>query len=191
MITGAAGSAEDPAAPESVASRADDPIDAAPGDPVTTTPPAESENPGPLLRIVKRQELAFAVVGAVNTALGMGLTVMWLAILGASVPPAVAVVLAYAISIVIAFLLHRTLVFRVRGHAVRDFVRFVGVNSGGLLMNMALLSLAVSVLHLPSKPSAVVVMGLVAVASYFGHRYISFRREPTAQPPIGSSAQRF
>ncbi|MEV6138730.1 GtrA family protein [Nocardia sp. NPDC051990] len=152
--------------------------------------PAESENPGPLLRIVKRQELAFAVVGGVNTALGMGLTVMWLAILGASVPPAVAVVLAYAISIVIAFVLHRTLVFRVRGHLVRDFIRFVGVNSGGLLMNMALLSLAVSVLHLPSKPSAVVVMGVVAVASYFGHRYISFRREPVTQPRSGSGAQR-
>ncbi|WP_433679253.1 GtrA family protein [Nocardia sp. CA-119907] len=153
--------------------------------------PTESEDPGPLLRIVKRQEIAFAAVGVVNTALGMGLTVMWLAILGASVPPAVAVVLAYAISIVIAFVLHRTLVFRVRGHMIRDFLRFVGVNSGGLLMNMVLLSLAVSVLHLPSKPSAVVVMGLVAIASYFGHRYISFRREPVPPPPGGSGAEQF
>lgn len=169
-------------------------VNAGAGDPVGSDAakamvprPAESEDPGPLLRIVKRQEIAFAAVGVVNTALGMGLTVMWLAILGASVPPAVAVVLAYAISIVIAFVLHRTLVFRVRGHVIRDFLRFVGVNSGGLLMNMALLSLAVSVLHLPSKPSAVVVMGLVAIASYFGHRYISFRREPS--PSAGSGAE--
>lgn len=151
-----------------------------------------AEDPGPLLRLVHRQEVAFAVVGGFNTALGMGLTVMWLAILGNSVPPAAAVVLAYAISIVIAFALHRTLVFRVHGHALRDFVRFVGVNSGGLLMNMALLSLAVSVLHLPSKASAVVVMGLVAIASYFGHRYISFRREPVPQPSsAGSGAEQF
>jgi putative flippase GtrA len=148
-------------------------------------PGGVSEDPGPLLRIVKRQEIAFAMVGAVNTALGMGLTVLWLEILGEGVPPALAVVAAYAISIVLAFVLHRTLVFRVRGHVLRDFVRFVAVNSGGLLLNIALLSLAVSALHLSSKPSAVVVMGLVAVASYFGHRYISFRRAPAAQPPSG------
>jgi len=96
------------------------------------------------------------MVGVVNTGMGMAFTVLWLAILGEEVPPAVSVVLAYAISIVIAFVLHRTLVFRVRGHIVRDFTRFVMVNSGGLLLNIALLSLAVSVLHLPSQPSAVV-----------------------------------
>src|SRR4029077_10167707 len=133
------------------------------------------ENPGPLLRIVKRQAIAFAMVGAVNPAPGLGLTGPGVESLGDGVPPALAVVAAYAISIVLAFVLHRKLVFRVRGHVLRDFVRFVAVNSGGLLLNIALLSLAVSALHLSSKPSAVVVMGLVAVASYFGHRYISFR----------------
>nr|WP_306307541.1 GtrA family protein [Nocardia tenerifensis] len=137
--------------------------------------------PGPLLRLVRRQEVAFAAVGGFNTALGIGLTVVWLAVLGDNVPPSVAVAAAYAVSIVIAFVLHRTLVFRVRGHLVRDFLRFVAVNSGGLLLNMALLELAVSVWHFPDKPAAVVVMGLVAVASYFGHRHISFRRRPPVE----------
>ncbi|MGY2011039.1 GtrA family protein [Nocardia gipuzkoensis] len=133
---------------------------------------------GLLMRVVRRQEVAFAVVGACNTLLGIALTVVWLAVLGDAWPPAVAVVLAYAVGIVVAFVLHRTLVFRVRGRVLRDFAGFVVVNSGGLLMNTVLLSLAVSVLHLPRIPSAVVVMGLVAVASFFGHRYISFRRGP-------------
>ncbi|MFI6957137.1 GtrA family protein [Nocardia sp. NPDC050408] len=151
-----------------------------------------AEDPGLLLRLVRRQEIAFAMVGAFNTALGMVLTLLWLSVLGERVPPAVAVVAAYSVSIVIAFVLHRTLVFRVRGHMLRDFVRFVAVNSGGLLMNIALLSLAVSVLHLPSRPAAVVVMGLVAIASFFGHRYISFRRAPMPEPPSGGSgAERF
>nr|WP_174188956.1 GtrA family protein [Nocardia barduliensis] len=136
--------------------------------------------PGLLTRVVRRQEVAFAVVGAGNTLLGIALTVGWLAVLGDAWPPAVAVVLAYALGIVIAFVLHRTLVFRVRGRVLRDFAGFVVVNSGGLLMNTVLLSLAVSVLHLPRITSAVVVMGLVAVASFFGHRYISFRRGPQA-----------
>ncbi|WP_435825139.1 GtrA family protein [Nocardia niwae] len=136
--------------------------------------------PGLLVRLVRRQEVAFAMVGACNTLLGIALTVAWLAVLGDAWPPAVAVVLAYAIGIVVAFVLHRTLVFRVRGRLLRDFAAFVVVNSGGLLLNTVLLSLAVSVLHLPRIPSAVVVMGLVAVASFFGHRYISFHRKPEA-----------
>lgn len=150
--------------------------------PVVADPGAAAPEPeaGLLVRAVRRQEVAFALVGACNTLLGMGLTVAWLAVLGDAWPPAVSVVLAYGMGIVVAFVLHRTLVFRVRGRVLRDFAGFVVVNSGGLLMNTVLLSLAVSVLHLPRIPAAVVVMGLVAVASFFGHRYISFRRRPEA-----------
>ncbi|MFC9896525.1 GtrA family protein [Nocardia sp. NPDC127579] len=143
---------------------------------------ATEPDPGPLLRLVRRQEIAFAMVGMVNTGLGMALTVMWLKVFGDHVPAAAAPAAAYAVSIVIAFVLHRTLVFRVRGHLIRDFLAFCGVNSGGLLMNMLLLQLAVSILHLPDIPSAVVVMGLVAIASFFGHRHISFRRKPVTAP---------
>lgn len=142
---------------------------------------ADEPPAGLLARVVRRQEVAFALVGVCNTLLGIGLTVAWLAVLGDAWPPAVSVVLAYCLGIVIAFILHRTLVFRVRGRVLRDFAGFVVVNSGGLLMNTVLLSLAVAVLHLPRIPSAVVVMGLVAVASFFGHRYISFRRRPEAR----------
>ncbi|SUD48337.1 GtrA-like protein [Nocardia otitidiscaviarum] len=142
--------------------------------------PAADAPPGLLLRLVRRQEVAFALVGGFNTALGMVLTVLWLTVLEGHVAKAAAVALApalaYAVSIVVAFVLHRTLVFRVCGHALRDFVAFVGVNSGGLALNLLLLQVAVSVLHCPEKPAAVVVMGLVAVASFFGHRHISFRR---------------
>jgi putative flippase GtrA len=138
--------------------------------PVVADPGAAAPEPeaGLLVRAVRRQEVAFALVGACNTLLGMGLTVAWLAVLGDAWPPAVSVVLAYGMGIVVAFVLHRTLVFRVRGRVLRDFAGFVVVNSGGLLMNTVL----------PRIPAAVVVMGLVAVASFFGHRYISFRRRP-------------
>ncbi|MEU4711387.1 GtrA family protein [Nocardia salmonicida] len=144
---------------------------------MTADSPEVADAPtGLLLRVVRRQELAFALIGGFNTVLGIVLTVAWMAVLGDSVPPAVAVALAYSIGLVSAFVLHRTLVFRVRGHVLRDFLGFVVVNSGGLVLNMALLSLAVSVFGLPRMPSAVVVLGLVAVGSYFGHRHISFRR---------------
>lgn len=133
------------------------------------------ETPGPLLRIVKRQELAFAIVGGFNTLLGMALAVFWLGVFGDG-RPGLAVVAAYAVSTVVAFVLHRTLVFRVRGHLLRDFVAFCGVNVGGLVLNVILVELAVTGLGFPAAPASVVVMGLVAVLSFFGHRYISFRR---------------
>ncbi|MEW1738925.1 GtrA family protein [Nocardia beijingensis] len=171
-----AGAADGIGAPESEARR----LDAAGA--TTDTGPGETPaaDPGPLLRLVRRQEVAFAVVGMVNTGLGMALTVLWLAVLGDRAPAALAPALAYAVSVVVAFVLHRTLVFRVRGRAARDFVAFVAVNSGGLALNMVLLQLGVSVLHLPSIPSAVGVMALVAGASFFGHRHISFRRTSAA-----------
>ncbi|MGW6729168.1 GtrA family protein [Nocardia sp. NPDC055029] len=133
------------------------------------------ETPGPLLRIVKRQELAFAIVGGFNTLLGMALVVFWLGVFGDG-RPGLAVVAAYAVSTVGAFVLHRTLVFRVRGHLLRDFVAFCGVNVGGLVLNVVLVEVAVTGLDFPAAPASVIVMGLVAVLSFFGHRYISFRR---------------
>ncbi|MFF0817258.1 GtrA family protein [Rhodococcus sp. NPDC003318] len=140
---------------------------------MTSTPVG---GPEPRYRSVRRQGIAFAIVGGFNTLLGIALTAMWLTVLGDDVPSAVAVALAYCISVVVAFALHRTVVFRVRGSLFRDFVRFVVVNSGGLAANMVLLQLAVSVLHAPSRPAAVVVMGAVAVGTFVGHRYFTFRR---------------
>ncbi|MBF6357804.1 GtrA family protein [Nocardia higoensis] len=133
-------------------------------------------------RTLRRQEVVYALVGGFNTVFGTALTVAWLTLLPDTAwAPSAAVALAYAISVVVAFGLHRTLVFRVRGRVLRDFLGFVAVNSGGLVLNMALLSLAVTVLGLPKAPSTVVVMGLVAVAGFFGHRHISFRRRPAVE----------
>ncbi|MFI6869839.1 GtrA family protein [Nocardia sp. NPDC050406] len=146
------------------------------------------ETPGPLLRLVRRQEVAYAMVGGFNTVLGMALTVGWLKVLGGAVSQPVAVALApvltYAISIVVAFVLHRTMVFRVQGKVLRDFVAFAAVNSVGLGLNIVGLQLAVSLLHAPETPATIVVMGLVAVVSFFGHRHISFRRSDHDSQPV-------
>lgn len=132
--------------------------------------------PGVLLRLVRRREIAFAMVGVVNTAMGIGLTVAWLALLGDAVPPSVGVVAAYVTGIGVAFVLHRRLVFRVRGRVLRDFLGFAAVNCGGLVANALLLEVAVSLFGFPRALSAVVVMGAVAAGTFFGHQYISFRR---------------
>ncbi len=122
------------------------------------------------------QKIAFLVVGAINTLVGFLAFLAWLAILGDSLYNA-AVLLAYSISIVVAFVLHRTFVFKVQGSLLRDFVSFVGVNSFGLGLNLVLMFVAVSVIGVPPVPAQVIVLGLVAIASFYGHRHISFRRK--------------
>ncbi|MBJ8344930.1 GtrA family protein [Antrihabitans sp. YC2-6] len=140
--------------------------------------------PGILVRLARSQSLAYTLVGCVNTAIGFLLFVVWITVLGDHLYQ-LAVALAYSISVVIAFVLHRTLVFRVRGRLVRDFVAFVGVNSGGFVLNIVLMTLAVGVLDLPPIPSQFVVTGIVAVTSYFGHRHVSFRRPPARSGDTG------
>nr|WP_228001993.1 GtrA family protein [Nocardia australiensis] len=146
---------------------------------------AQQQNPGPLLRIVKHQPIAFAMVGVINTAVGYIFFVLWSLILDNERLYQVAVVAAYSMSVIVAFVLHRTLVFRVHGHMMRDFIAFVGVNSGGLVLNLLLMTLAVSVLHAPPLPAQAVVMLSVAGVSFFGHRYISFRRAPAPRERSG------
>lgn len=68
---------------------------------------ASPENPGPLLRVVKHQPIAFAIVGVANTAIGYVLFVIWSLILDNKDLYQVAVIGAYSISVLIAFVLHR------------------------------------------------------------------------------------
>ncbi|WP_018160901.1 GtrA family protein [Smaragdicoccus niigatensis] len=131
--------------------------------------------------LLTSQQFAFLVVGGINTLVGFLAFVAWIKILGEHFY-SLAVVLAYCVSIVVAFGLHRTFVFKVRGQVLGDFVRFVGVNSTGLVLNIALMFAFVTLIGLPPIPSQFVVLGLVAIASFFGHRHISFRRSPVRMP---------
>ncbi|MBT2271716.1 GtrA family protein, partial [Rhodococcus enclensis] len=66
---------------------------------------ASPENPGPLLRVVKHQPIAFAIVGVANTAIGYVLFVVWSLILPNQHPYQGAVIGAYAIPALFAFVL--------------------------------------------------------------------------------------
>ncbi|MCJ0904844.1 GtrA family protein [Rhodococcus sp. ARC_M6] len=147
-----------------------------------STEEAHTADPGPLLRIVKHQPIAFAIVGVANTVIGYLLFVLWMLILDNEKLYQVALIGAYSVSVLIAFVLHRTLVFRVRGQVTRDLAAFVVVNSGGLALNLILATIAVSVFHAPPLPTQAVVMLIVAGVSFLGHRYFSFRRSPAGKP---------
>ncbi|MCL1900692.1 MAG: GtrA family protein [Promicromonosporaceae bacterium] len=150
-----------------------------PAEPAASSPP-----PGRLLRLLKDQRIAFLAVGAFNTAWQIALFAALEYLFGTGLGRfgyLVWLVVSYAISICTAFLLHRYLVFRVRGQAWLDFVRFVGVNLVGLGLNFALLTLAVEGAGMRPRLAQPPVALAVAIASYLGHKHFSFRRQG-AQP---------
>jgi putative flippase GtrA len=134
---------------------------------------------GLLLNVVKDQRVAFLLVGAFNTVLGWILFAIAQHFVGDHLGRfgyMVSLYVSYGISIFCAFLLHRYLVFRVRGHFWLDLARFTLVNLAGLGLNTVLLPLVIET----TAASPIVAQGFVAltvaVVSYAGHKYFSFRR---------------
>ena len=145
-------------------------------------PPAGMRgDPGPLLRLVSDQRLAFLLAGGVNTAIGSAWFIVWELLTGGQLGYQFSLVAAYVCSVLTAFLMYRFLVFRVRGHFARDLGRFAVVNLGAFAINLVLMTVAVSGLHLPRIPSQLVITVVLAVGQYFGYRNFSFKRRGASE----------
>ncbi|WP_243063526.1 GtrA family protein [Humibacter sp. RRB41] len=134
---------------------------------------------GLLLKLVTDQRVAFLIVGAFNTVLGWALFTLAQQLIGVHLGRfgyMVSLYLSYAVAILCAFFLHRYFVFRVRGHFWLDLARFTVVNLAGLGLNTVLLPLVIET----TGTAPVIAQGCVALAvaviSYGGHKYFSFRR---------------
>ena len=139
-------------------------------------PPADtSPPPGWLLRVVRDQRVAFLAVGATNTAFGYLLFAILLLLLGQRLY-LVALLGAYVVSVLLAFVLYRFLVFRVRGHVLRDLWRFVTVYLFALAVNFVTLPLLVELVHVPVLVAQAMIVLVTSVMSWMGHKHYSFRR---------------
>ena len=155
-----------------------------PGPAPLPAPPAGMRGgPGPLLRVVKDQRLAFLVVGGINTLLGTAWFLAFHYLTGGWGGYLVTLLMAHVASVLCAFVLYRHLVFRVRGHVWLDLARFEVVNLSALAVNAALLPVFVELVGLPVVAAQLVVTLVSAVISYTGHRGFSFRRPRAAPVP--------
>lgn len=147
---------------------------------------AESERPlRPLPRIIRDQRLAFALVGGLNTVISYA-AFLGFTRLGSNWGGDLAVFGAQAIAIPIAFALHRRFVFRVTGHVVPDFGRFVLVNAIPIGVNLVVLPVLTTVLGWPVLLAQLLFTVAWVVASFFLHRGFSFRRTAAE---VGSAAK--
>ena len=137
-----------------------------------------------LLRLLRDQRVAFLLVGGVNTLLGFGLYsafTLWVfhdVYLGYTL----SLIVSYAIAITVAFVLYRRFVFRVTGHVVRDFVRFVAVYAVSIAINLVALPILVEFVGVPPILAQAIILVITTVVSFVGHRSFSFRRSAPSAP---------
>lgn len=145
--------------------------------------PPESAPPGPLIRLVHDQRVAFLVVGVINTIVGFGIFVACSVSIGQLVDhqhgrvagSLVTLGISHVLSVLFAFVMHRRFVFRVRGQVLKDLARFESVYLTALGINAVALPVLVE-LGLQRIPAQAIILAASTVLSYFGHRYFSFRR---------------
>lgn len=153
------------------------PPDPSPGSAEAIPPAGMTGGAGPLMRLFTNQTLAFLLVGGFNTVLGTAWFIVWQFAVGDQLGYHFAIVAGYLCNVLCAFAMYRYLVFRVRGHLLRDLWRFVVVNFGAFAINMVLMTLAVSVFGFPPIPAQIAITAVTATASFFGYRDFSFTRK--------------
>jgi len=88
---------------------------------------------------MRKEALRFAAVGVLNSAVGIGVIFMGLALLGMS--DATANLFGYAVGWIISYALNKTWTFHHRGATTRSFGRFIAVSAGVYLANLGVVLL--------------------------------------------------
>jgi putative flippase GtrA len=136
--------------------------------------------PGWFLRVVRDQRVAFLIVGAINTVVGFLVFAGFLVLLG-QLRYLVALVCSHVVAVLIAFVLYRYVVFRVRGHVLADLWRFETVYLLALAVNLVVLPILVELAHLPVLLAQALIVLVTSVMSWVGHKHFSFRRPASSE----------
>ncbi len=145
---------------------------------------------GPPIRFYfrRREQLLYLLVGAWNTVFGYGVWALLQFLLGGQLHYLIVVLIAWPIAVLNAYLGYRFIVFRSRGPIIRELPRFAVVYVATLLVNLALLPLALAILPFNIYVIQAVFTAIVVVLSYLSHKFFSFGRggrdELGTWPPI-------
>jgi putative flippase GtrA len=119
----------------------------------------------------QNEQIRYLAVAGSTTLVYLGLLAALLTVL----PYMLAILVAQAVIISVAFPTYRRLIFRSTRPWRLDLPRFVGVWAGGFLAGVVATPLLVELVGMPPLPAQVLAVVVVAVLSYLGHRFISFR----------------
>lgn len=132
----------------------------------------ENKHPQIWQRIMQQQFARFLSVGALNTLLGYG--IIFFAMYGLKLSPEISNVLGYGIGLLVSFTLTKTFTFRSTGAIRPEFARFLIVFAVSYAANLAVLSLAVRILHWHAGVSQVLAGGCYIICSYYLNKRFVF-----------------
>ncbi|MFT4285225.1 MAG: GtrA family protein [Protaetiibacter sp.] len=100
------------------------------------------------------------------------------------IPYFLAIVIAQALTISVAFPVYRRFVFRSKGALWPDFLRFLSVWMGGAIAGFIATPLLVELVRIDPFIAHLIAVVVVSILSFLGHRFFSFRRRAgTADSP--------
>ena len=129
--------------------------------------------PNKLKQVWTNHQIRYLVVAG-STTLGY-IALVWLG-LHLQLHYMIAILAAQIITISAAFPLYRTLVFQSTGGIATDFVKFLSVWASGAIAGVVATPFLVEVFSWNPLIAQVISIVVIAVASYLGHRFFSFRR---------------
>ncbi len=139
-------------------------------------PLADLWRPGGVGRLLgaarEREEVRYLVVAGTTTLCYLGILALLLA---TPMQYLLAILIAQVLIISAAFPTYRRLIFRSDGPWRRDLPRFVSVWASGFVAGIVVTPALVELAGLPPFLAQVIAVVAVAVLSYLGHRFISFR----------------
>ena len=122
----------------------------------------------------RREQLLYLVVGGWNTVFGYGVWALLQFLLGDRLHYLIIVLIAWPIAVLNAYLGYRLIVFRSRGPILKELPRFAVVYVATLLVNLALLPIALEALPFSIYLIQAVFTAVLVVLSYLAHRFFSF-----------------
>jgi putative flippase GtrA len=98
------------------------------------------------------------------------------ALLASDLPYMIAILITQVIIFSVAFPVYRRLIFRSTGRWQSDLLRFTGVWSGGFIAGIVATPALVEFAGQPPLLAQVIAVAVVALMTYLGHKFVSFRR---------------
>lgn len=135
----------------------------------------------------RREQVLYLVIGAWNTVFGYGIWALLQSLLGDRLHYLVIVVIAWPIAVLNAYLGYRFLVFRSRGSILRELPRFSLVYALTLVVNVAVLPVALAVVPFNIYVVQALFAVSVVICSYLAHKYYSFRGTQPRDTEVAST----
>lgn len=128
--------------------------------------------------MLQDERVRFVVVGVFNTGLAYIVFVVFELLVGRHTGYLLSLYVAYGVSVLVSFTLHRHFTFRVggSGSVIIDFIRFQAVSFIALAVNTLALPLLVEFGNLAPILAQGIIVIVTTVISYLGHKMFSFRR---------------